>query len=198
MLDDLALLEGWRRGDEGAVRALFDAYYPRAVRLAVLSGLTLTQAQDCAQEAFVRAFERRRQLRDPKAFALWFHRLLTRHVLDTCEAAGKNRAVSLDEVGDLPEDWHRRGPTQPEEFAIAAEEGSQLWRRVQLLPARYRIPLVLRYYGDFSLREVAELMGMREGTTRVTIHRALAQLRAQSTTDPNGACPEGRVENPAN
>jgi hypothetical protein len=66
--DEHAAIRGWQRGDEAAVRAVFDAYYPRTLRLAALSGLARAEAEDCAQEAFVHAFERRAQLRDVKAF----------------------------------------------------------------------------------------------------------------------------------
>lgn len=49
------IVAAWQRGDEQAVRTLFNLHYPRLVRLAVLSGLELEEAQDCAQEAFLRA-----------------------------------------------------------------------------------------------------------------------------------------------
>jgi RNA polymerase sigma-70 factor (ECF subfamily) len=176
--DEVVMVEAWRRGEEPAVRAIFEAWYPRAVRLAALSGLPRDAAQDCAQDAFVHAYERRQQLRDAKAFPLWFHRIITRRILDTLERRGLDRAVPLDDAGDLEEDWQRRAPDQPEALALSAEAREHLWQRVQSLPTRYRMALVLRYYGDLPLREVADLLDMREGTLRVTIHRALGQLRA--------------------
>jgi RNA polymerase sigma-70 factor (ECF subfamily) len=178
--DDAAPFEAWQRGEEAAVRAVFGVYFPRAVRLAALSGLTPEAAQDCAQEAFVQAFERRNQLRDPRAFPLWFHRIVTRHMLDMLATQGHERALPLESAASRAEDWQRRQLPQPEDEAIAAEARSQLWQRVQALPPHHRVPLVLRYYGSFSLREVAALMGSREGTVRVTIHRALRQLRDQT------------------
>src|SRR6478735_908794 len=75
-------LQGWRRGDEAAAREVFARYYPRAMRIGLLSGLSSADAQDCAQDAFVQAYERRAQLRDLKAFPLWFHRIVTRRILD--------------------------------------------------------------------------------------------------------------------
>ena len=80
-------LQGWRRGDEAAAREVFTRYYPRAVRIALLSGLSSVDAQDCAQDAFVQAYERRMQLRDLKAFPLWFHRIVTRRIHDTLTAS---------------------------------------------------------------------------------------------------------------
>lgn len=176
------LVEGWLRGDEASVRRLFEAYFPRSVRIATLSGLTLDTAKDCAQETFVHAFERRRQLRDAQAFPLWFHRILTRHILDALSASPLHHEEHLEEAAPLIEDWQRRETPQPDALAVAAEARAELWQHVQALSPRYRVPLVLRYYGDYSTREVAELLGLREGTTRVMLHRALGQLRSRMTS----------------
>lgn len=186
--DDTATIEAWRKGDDDGVRAVFEAHYPLAVRLAALSGLSLDEAHDCAQEAFAHAFERRKQLRDPKAFPLWFHRIVTRHILDTLSARRHTSAMPLQEAAEPAEDWQRNRPAQPEDLTIEAERRAEMRRRIESLPPNYRVPLVLRYYGNFSMREVAELTGMREGTVRVTIHRALAQLRlnAQRDTSADG------------
>ncbi|HEU5441187.1 MAG TPA: sigma-70 family RNA polymerase sigma factor [Ktedonobacterales bacterium] len=175
--DDTAMIEAWRRGDENGVRAVFEAHYPLAVRLAVLSGLSLDEAHDCAQEASARAFERRTQLRDPKAFPLWFHRIVTRQIMDTLSARRLTATTPLQEGDELAEDWLRNRPAQPDEITIEAERRAEVLRRLATLPPHYRVPLVLRYYANLSMREVAEATGMREGTVRVTIHRALAQLR---------------------
>jgi RNA polymerase sigma-70 factor (ECF subfamily) len=179
--DELAAIRGWQRGDEPSVRAVFGIYYPRAARLAALSGLPDAEAQDCAQEAFVHAFERRSQLRDEKAFPLWFHRIVTRHILDALAAHRPGRDLPLDSASELEEDWQRRYVEQPDEIALSGELHEQLWCAVQALPLHYRVPLVLRYYGDFSTREVAAMLDMREGTLRVTLHRALAVLRQHAS-----------------
>lgn len=177
--EERTVLEGWQRGNEQSVRAVFGIYYPRAVRVAVLSGLTLEEAQDCAQEAFVHAFARRAQLRDVVAFPLWFHRIMTRRILDALAAPRRAHEAPLEHSEHVG-DWQRYQPLQPDEAALLAEQREDLWRQVQALPPRYRVPLVLRYYADFSIREVAELLDIREGTVRVTLHRALAQLRQES------------------
>lgn len=177
---EAAIVAAWQRGDEQAVRTLFNLHYPRLVRLAVLSGLQLEEAQDCAQEAFLRAFERRHQLRDLTAFPLWFQRIATRHILNTLKAHQRHKHVPLDEGGELSEDWERTQVALPDEIAISIESQEQLWQCVQALPPNYRVPLVLRYYGDLSLREIADVLDKREGTVRVLIHRALQRLRLSS------------------
>jgi RNA polymerase sigma-70 factor, ECF subfamily len=171
---ELPLIKRWQQGDEQATHALFNQYYPRMVRLAVLNGLTQDEAQDCAQEAFLRAFERRKQLRDPQAFPLWFQRLFTHYLLDVLKARNSHRQLPLEAVD---EEEASLLTAHPEEIAITAEGQAQLWQRVQALPATYRIALTLRYYEDYSLREIAHLLGKREATIRVIVHRALQRLR---------------------
>ncbi|GCE03973.1 RNA polymerase sigma factor [Dictyobacter aurantiacus] len=176
----VAIIAAWQQGDEQAVRTLFNLHYPRLVQLAVLSGLPPEEAKDCAQEAFLRSFEHRNQLRDLTAFPLWFQRITTRHILNTIKARQRHRHVPLDETNELSEDWQRTRIPLPDEIAISTERQEHLWQCVQALPAHYRVPLVLRYYDDLSLREVADILGKREGTIRVLIHRALQRLRATS------------------
>ncbi len=177
---ELTTIRAWQRGDEQAIRAVFDRYYPQAVHIAELSGMTLESAQDCAQEAFVCAFKKRHQLRNPESFAFWFHRIATRYVLDSPEMRQRNREVSLEASQEVTEYVEAPEQTQPDTVAISGEEREHLWRRVQALPPNYRLPLALHYYGDFSIHEVATLIGKRESTVRVTIHRALRMLRLLS------------------
>ncbi len=176
-------IKAWQNGDELAVQAIFNVYFPRAARLAFLSGLGLEEAEDCAQEAFLLAFERRRQLRNPVAFPLWFHRIVTRHILDFLRAQNHKKEVPLQVATELIQGLNYQQATQPDEMVITAEGKTELWQNIQQLSPHYRIPLVLRYYGGFSLHEIATIMGKHEGTIRVSIHRALHQLRLLSSKD---------------
>ncbi|MEO8970863.1 MAG: RNA polymerase sigma factor [Ktedonobacteraceae bacterium] len=175
--DETAMIQGWQQGNERDIHDLFILYHPRAVSLAIMSGLQPEEADDCVQESFLRAFEARNQLRNPRAFPLWFHRILTRHILDSLGSRYRKEEISLESLGWITEIWATRQDMQPDEIVVTAEERTRLWHDVQQLTPRYRVPLVLRYYGDFSLREVATLLGKREGTVRVAIHRALQKLR---------------------
>lgn len=184
--DEAATIAAWQRGDEAGVRVLFESCYPRAVKLAALSGLAHDEAEDCAQEAFVQAYHRREQLRDPRAFPLWFHRIVTRRILDALASRHPEREVALEAAGEVAESWERARPEQPDEAALDAERRAELWQQIERLPTAYRVPLVLRYYGGFATREVAELMEVREGTLRVTLHRAIGQLRALARRETAG------------
>jgi RNA polymerase sigma-70 factor (ECF subfamily) len=186
---DSAVVNAWRRGEELGTHALFEATYPYAVRMGALNGLSIDEARECAQDVFSHAYERRMQLRDPQAFALWFHRILTRGILDKLAKRSRLRETSLDGAGDLAEDWLRNAPLQPDEAAQEAELRRLVWRRVQRLEPRARLAITLRYYSEYSIREVAEALGIREGNARTLLSRALAQLRREHGTDLSGAAP---------
>jgi RNA polymerase sigma factor (sigma-70 family) len=177
--DEEERLQGWRRGDEAAAREVFARYYPRAVRIALLSGLSSADAQDCAQDAFVQAYERRTQLRDLKAFPLWFHRIVTRRILDTL--AGPRKRERVLEGASGADSWSAAqialNAPASDELVVRAEEREEIWRWVQALAPRARTAIVLRYYADFSTREVASMLDVREGAARVILHRAIAELR---------------------
>jgi RNA polymerase sigma-70 factor, ECF subfamily len=186
--DEEERLQGWRRGDEAAAREVFAHYYPRAVRIALLSGLSSADAQDCAQDAFVQAYERRAQLRDLKAFPLWFHRIVTRHILDALTGPRqRERTLESEFSADV---WSGASYAPPsDELVVLAEEREEIWRWVQSLTPRARTAIVLRYYADFSTREVASMLDVREGAARVILHRAITDLRerARAAHEPTPA-----------
>jgi RNA polymerase sigma-70 factor (ECF subfamily) len=177
--DEEERLQGWRRGDEAAAREVFARYYPRAVRIALLSGLSSADAQDCAQDAFVQAYERRTQLRDLKAFPLWFHRIVTRRILDMLVGPRQREHALVDDSSTEERNTLSYAPPS-DDLVIRAEEREEIWRWVQALAPRVRTAIVLRYYADFSTREVASMLDVREGAARVILHRAIAELRERA------------------
>lgn len=194
---DSALVTAWRRGDESGTRALFNAVYPYATRMGALNGLSLDDARECAQDTFTRAYERRGQLRDPQAFALWFHRILTHTILDRVTKRQRLRETSLDDAGELAEDWQRNAPGQPDEAALDAERRDEIWRQVQRLTPRARLAITLRYYGDLSTREVAEALRINEGAARTLLSRALSQLRQGQARGLRPVCEPQQEAGPA-
>src|SRR5215469_2789100 len=167
--DERDLIIAWQNGDEEATCFLFDRYFPQAVRLGVLSGLALEEAQDCAQEAFARAFIARKQLRESQAFPLWFHRIVTSRIMNALRAPHSPLSLSAEQVSSISEDWQRRQLPQPEQMVIQREEQHHLWEYIQRLSPRHRLIIVLRYYADFSLHDIAAVLEMREGTVRVAL-----------------------------
>ena len=112
------------------------------------------------------------------------------------DAAGGGEVDAVDDVGaylrrvvvNECHGWHRRVATRARHEPPVAEpivldpialrpEHDEIWAALSTLPPQRRIALILRFYEDLSLDEVAAVMGVRPGTARSLVHRGLASLR---------------------
>ena len=155
-------------GRAAAFIALADGHLVRAYRLAaVLLGSEL-EAQDAVQDAAVAAWARFGDLRDRARFDAWFDRILVNGCRDRLRARRRVRLVELDEAPD---------PPVPDGTGAAGERDA-LRRALAQLPADQRLAVALRYFGDRSLEEIAELTGEPLGTVKSRLHYGLQALRA--------------------
>lgn len=159
-----------RTGDEAAVRWLLERYRGRAVRLAAhVLRRRPDEAEDVAQEAFVRAFRRLPRLRGEARFAAWLYRIVIRLCLDQQRSARWNREVS-------PGDAAAWMPSAP-----SASEGLDTRLLVEALLDRLTPPmraaLVLREMEGLEYGEIAQALGIPVGTVRSRLNAARAQFR---------------------
>jgi len=146
----------------GADVVSFDDIYRREcvnmVRVALLLVGSQQQAEEIVQDAFAQVFERWEGIERPGAY-------LRTCVVNGCRRAHRRRR--LDRAREAA-----AAPPQP-----ATLEVDHLADALSALPARRRAAVVLRYYDDLSEAEIAEALGVRPGTVKSLVHRALAQLR---------------------
>jgi len=128
-------------------------------------------AEDVAQEAFVKAYRHFRQLRDRDRFRAWLVRLTWRLALDRRRAdrrrAGRETghvALGLPRVATLDE-------------IAAHERADRLWEAIDALPEKLRAVVVLAGIEEHDLREVARLLGVTEGTVKSRLFAARRRLR---------------------
>ena len=119
-------------------------------------------AEDVAQEAFVRAHRGFRQLRDRTRFRAWLVRTTWRLALD--RRRGDRRRTSRELV-PLPSTPVPSG----EDEVIAAERAGRLWQAIDELPDKLRVVVVLAAMEGHDVREVAELLGLPDGTVEVAV-----------------------------
>ena len=152
----------------GAFAGLADHHLARAYRLAsVLLGSEL-EAQDAVQDAAVAAWERFGDLRDRERFDAWFDRILVNGCRDRLRRRGRVRLIDID---GAPE------PSAPDGSGTRAEHDAMRHALAGLSPEQ-RVTVVLRYYGDLSLEEIADRTGERLGTVKSRLHYGLGALRA--------------------
>lgn len=127
------------------------------VRLAFLMVGSQQFAEEIAQDAFAQVFERWDRIERPAAY-------LRTCVVNGCRTAHRRRLLN------------RRAEAADRRPHVVLET-NHLGDALGSLPARQRSVIVLRYFGDHSEEEIAEVLGVRRGTVKSLLHRGLAQLR---------------------
>ena len=126
-------------------------------------------AEDVAQDAFIRAHRGFRQLRDRDRFRAWLVRTTWRLALDHRRGATRR---TMREIA------HQRSiPLSAEDHASAQERAEQLWDAIDALPEKLRLAIVLSSIEGHDIREVAQLLGLPEGTVKSRLFLARQQLR---------------------
>lgn len=159
------------RGDAGPlVTALYQAHGVGLIRLAVVMLGDRPAAEDVVQEAFCGLYRRWDHLDDP-GNAL---RYLRSSVLNGCRSVLRNRGRLHLRLGQEP----GRAATveSAESTALVGEEHRAVLAALRRLPDRQREALVLRFYLELSEAEIAQAMGISQGTVKSTVSRALAAL----------------------
>lgn len=161
---DEALVLAARGGDRRAFERLYRRHAPKLMpMLWRLAGGDRSLAEDWLQEAFVQAWRKLGQLREPGAFGGWLKRLAVNTGLSE-QRRGRLRTVDVEADASAPE------PPWP-----AAD--LDLERAIAALPERARQVVVLFHLSDLGHAEIAELMGIEPGTSKAQLHRARRMLK---------------------
>jgi RNA polymerase sigma factor (sigma-70 family) len=154
------------RADVAAYERFFRANAVRTVRLAALLGAP--DPEDVAQEAFCRVFAARSRLRGIEESAVPY---LNRTVVNLVRSRARREARVLHKVPVAMD-----AVASAEQAATHREDVRRVAAAVGRLPARQREAVVLRYWLDLPYAQVAAAMGVRTGTAKSTVSRALVAL----------------------
>jgi len=154
-------------GDRLAGRALYDTHAPRVYSLAFRLSGDAEKAREFTQDTFIRAFARLSQFRGDAAFSTWLHRITVTVVSNARRSEVRfAREVALDEA-HMVESAPEAEPDLKECIA----------RAVKNLTEVYRTTLILHDIEGYTHAEIAELLGVPEGTCKSRLSAARAQLR---------------------
>jgi len=160
----------WRADAGPLVTALYQAHGVGLIRLAVVMLGDRPAAEDVVQEAFCGLYRRWDHLDDP-GNAL---RYLRSSVLNGCRSVLRNRGRLRLRLGQDP--GRPDSVESAESTALVGEEHRAVLAALRRLPDRQREALVLRFYLELSEAEIAQAMGISQGTVKSTVSRALAAL----------------------
>jgi RNA polymerase sigma-70 factor (sigma-E family) len=154
-------------GREVQIEALYAAHYQPMLRMALLLMGGDSSAEDVVQEAFIRVYGSRSNIRDPDRAAAYL-RVTT---MNLARSALRRRLLAARHPAAPPAD-----AATPEERAIAGVRAALVVRALRQLPQRQREVVVLRYYADLSLIETARALQISEGAVKSYGSRGLARL----------------------
>jgi RNA polymerase sigma-70 factor (ECF subfamily) len=173
-LEDAELVGLAAHGDVRAYEQLVDRYRDLAVRTAWVVTRSSADAEDAAQEAFVKAYLALPRFRRDAPFRPWILRIVANEARNRARS-GRRRGSLLLRAAAQP----MEAVASPETIALAREDAEALAAALSRLTERDRLVVAYRYLFELSESETAEALGVRPGTVKSRLSRAMNRLRAQ-------------------
>ena len=189
-LDDDGLVGRAQRGDIGAYEELVRRYQSLAVRVAYLAGGSTSDAEDAAQEGFVRAYGALHRFRLGEPFRPWLLRIVANQARNQRRSARRRDQLALRASVAPSGD----AAPSPEGAAVAAGERQAVLAALDRLPGRERLVISMRYLAELSEAETATVLGLPRGTIKSRTARGLARLRRLLDTTPERPRDTGQPE----
>jgi RNA polymerase sigma-70 factor, ECF subfamily len=174
------------RGDQIAFGNLVRAYERPVYNLAYRMLGNPHEAEDAAQETFLRAYANLEKYDPAHKFSTWLFAIANNHCIDRLR---KRRAIYVS-IEDNPvlENLESETPL-PEPSALRLEQSREVQQLIEKLDPDYRTPLILRYWEDYSYEEIAETMTLTVAAVKSRLFRARQQI-AQLYRDSQSALRE--------
>ncbi len=170
---DYRLIELCRAGDSSAVEHFVQTYQQDIYRLALSILDDSTEAEDATQDSLLAALRSLDSFRGVSSFTTWLYSI-TVNLCRTRLQRRKRREHLTRILGGI---LRVHGTPSVEENAIRSESDEALWRAVRRLDDKHRIPIVLRYYHDLPVAEIAAILQIPEGTVHSRLNIARRQLQ---------------------
>ncbi|TCL60328.1 RNA polymerase sigma-70 factor (ECF subfamily) [Kineothrix alysoides] len=164
------IVERVKRKEPGAFDCLYERYKDQAYRMAVFITGNTADAQDVVQDTFVTVCLEIGQLRETAAFPAWFYRILTRNAIQLSKR--KKREFPREELWEDSIDCGDGGIMDPSKVLLEKEENRIIRASISQLEEKYRTVLVLYYFNEFSVKQIAGIVGCTEGTIKSRLHKA--------------------------
>ncbi len=176
MCSDEELAQGIQRGRRDDLAVLVERHHsPLLGFLYRMTGGDRALAEDLVQETFVRILRGIHQYAYPRPFKPWLYQIATNLARDHYKRADTRRTDSLTED---TQSQHSADETLPEDALLLNNEAQQVASAIRLLPEHQREVIVLRYYQELSLAEIAAALSIPVGTVKSRLSIGLNRLRA--------------------
>ena len=164
------------RGDSAAYEEIVQRYQQVAFRTAYVITGSAPDAEDAAQEGFVKAYRALDRFRLGAELRPWLLRIVANEARNRVRSSGRRHQLELRLAeGFRPGD----AAPSPEAVAVAGDERRRLLTMVNALSEEDRLVIASRYFLELNGEETAAALGIPEGTVKSRLSRALARLRAR-------------------
>jgi RNA polymerase sigma-70 factor (ECF subfamily) len=175
-VDEALLIARAGEGDQAAFQELVERYQGAVYNLAYRMLGAPEEAEDAAQEIFVRIYRQLARYDRSRKFSTWVLAIATNYCIDQLRRR-RLQLVPLENI--IP--WARAREAGPEREALDREASDELQTLLRRLPEKYRAVLILRYWEELSCAEIGEVLGVPEGTVKTQLHRARKALERLMT-----------------
>jgi len=176
-----------QKGDREAFDALVELYTPQVYNLALRVTGSREEAEDCVQDAFVRAFCALRSFRGEAAFSTWLYRVALNVASDAARKRSRNPVTATDLARDdsdeSPPDLDRLAasapadPHGPDAAFLVKQRRHTVLKAIGRLPEHQRAVVILYDLQGLSYEEIARILKTRVGTVKSRLSRARLALR---------------------
>jgi RNA polymerase sigma-70 factor (ECF subfamily) len=181
-METFELISRCRVGDESALEDFVAQFSSPLYKLACAILADSAEAAEAVQDALVSALMNLKHYSGASALSTWVYAI----ALNECRARLRRRRVREKLNQMLAALWRAEAQTRPgpEEHLLRTEEDRRVWAAVQSLGDPHRIPIILRYYQQLSVREIAEILSLNEGTVHSRLNTARLRLHALLCDQP--------------
>jgi RNA polymerase sigma-70 factor (ECF subfamily) len=172
---DRQLVRAALRGETSAFGLIVERYWNMVIALALSKVSDPAEAEDIAQESFLKAYSQLAGLKDPSHLAGWLSKITVQQCSNSlrrtirCRRALGCKATPIETLDEQTAISANPGLTQKQIHFVR--------QTVRRLPEKFRTMIVMRFVAGLSTMQIAEQLGKRPGTVRVWLHRAYKILR---------------------
>jgi RNA polymerase sigma-70 factor, ECF subfamily len=170
------------KGDQSAFAELVELYKDKVFQICFRMLGNRHEAEDIAQEAFIRAYVNIETFNQKRKFSTWLFRIATNLCIDRirkkkpdyyldAEVAGTDGLTMYSQVA--------ADVQMPEDEVENMELQETIQKEISKLPEKYRSVIVLKYIEELPLQEISEILDMPLGTVKTRVHRGREALRKQ-------------------
>lgn len=168
------------KGDQNAFGEIVEMYKDKVFQISYRMLGNRHEAEDIAQEAFLRAYVNIQSYNKEFKFSTWLYRITTNLCIDRIRKKKPDYYLDAEVAGTDGLTMYSQIPSKlrlPEDDVESLELQDTIQKEIMKLPEKYRSVIVLKYIEELSLKEISEILDMPLGTVKTRIHRGREALR---------------------